>query len=127
MLGTVLILLAGLELKHYVADYLLQPRWLLRGKGSIVAAGGYVHAGIHVLGSLAVLVAARVPLGALLALLVAEFGVHYLIDYVKYRYFSGIRPEAMPARYWAVHGFDQLLHQLTYAGMIGFALLALGP
>ena len=40
------------QVKHFVADYLLQPGWMLRGKGDMSGVGGYVHAGVHALGSL---------------------------------------------------------------------------
>lgn len=126
MAGTVLILLIGLELKHYVADYLLQPGWLLRGKGDFMMPGGYVHAGAHVVGSLPVLLVAGVPWPGLLAILAAEFVVHYAIDFVKYRYAGGVQAQSQPWLYWAIHGLDQLLHQLTYAAMIGFSLSAMG-
>lgn len=126
MAGTILILLAGLEIKHYIADYLLQPAWLLKGKGTVTAIGGYAHAGIHIAGSLIVMLIVGVPLPALAVILVAEFGVHYLIDFVKYRYFSAVSPQNDPWRYWALHGLDQLFHQLTYVAMIGFSARALG-
>ena len=122
---TVLLLVAGLEIKHYIADYLLQPGWLLRGKGSLLAPGGYVHAGIHVIGSLVVLLVAGIPMPALAWILAAEFVVHYAIDYVKYQFGSDVDPMAAPWKYWAVHGLDQLMHQLTYAVMIYAALIAL--
>lgn len=37
------ILFVGLEVKHFVADYFLQPGWVLAGKGSFAQPGGYVH------------------------------------------------------------------------------------
>jgi hypothetical protein len=125
MAGTALILLAGLEIKHYIADYLLQPGWLLKGKGSLTAPGGYVHAAIHIAGSLIVLLIVQVPLATIAWILAAEFVAHYAIDFVKYRYGS-VQPVERPALYWALHGLDQLLHQLTYLAMIGFSLSALG-
>ena len=33
MIETALLMMLGLELKHFVADYLLQSRWILSGKG----------------------------------------------------------------------------------------------
>jgi hypothetical protein len=120
---TVLILLVGLELKHYAADYLLQPRWVLRGKGSLTAPGGYVHAGIHAVGTAIVLAVLWVPVVVILMICAAEFVVHYAIDYAKYRYGSGVEAHASPWRFWALHGLDQLAHQLTYAGIVFGVLL----
>lgn len=122
---TVLILFVGLELKHYFGDYLLQPVWLLKGKGDLRAPGGYVHAAIHAVGSLLVFFVAGIPIPAALLIVAAEFVVHYTIDFVKYRYGGDVDPIAVPWRFWALHGFDQLLHQLTYAVMVFAALWAL--
>jgi hypothetical protein len=124
VLATVLLLLVGLELKHFVADYLLQPTWLLVGKGDLLAPGGYLHAGIHVAGTLPILLLAQVAMPLLAMLLVAEFFIHYAIDFGKYRLGDKVDVMVTPARFWAVHGLDQLLHQLTYAGIVFFALSA---
>lgn len=118
----VLIILIGLQIKHFVADYLLQTRWMIAGKSSFWKPGGYVHVGIHALGSLVVLVLVGVPLAVSAPLVLAEAVVHYLIDYGKAMW-SRTRPvDVTRASYWAAHGADQLMHQLTYALML-FAVL----
>ncbi|MGH0282594.1 hypothetical protein [Sinorhizobium meliloti] len=48
---TTVAMLACLQLKHYVVDYVLQPPWILRGKGNFRMIGGYVHAGGHAHGT----------------------------------------------------------------------------
>jgi hypothetical protein len=126
MFGLVLLLLVGFELKHFVADYLLQTGWMIGGKGNLRAPGGYVHAGVHVVGSAIVLLLAQAPLVATAELLLAEFVIHYAFDFAKVYYGAGVSPDEDPARYWALHGLDQLFHQLTYIAMIYFALRALG-
>jgi hypothetical protein len=126
MFGLALLLLAGFELKHYVADYLLQTGWMIAGKGRLTAAGGYVHAGVHALGSAIVLLAARIPLTTVALLVVAEFVVHYVLDFSKVHYGHGIDPDQEASRFWALHGLDQLFHQLTYIAMIYVALKAAG-
>jgi hypothetical protein len=45
------LVLVGLQLKHLVADYLLQPRWVIHGKGDVRKIGGYVHAGLRAVGT----------------------------------------------------------------------------
>ncbi|HVX82279.1 MAG: DUF3307 domain-containing protein [Devosia sp.] len=126
MFGLVLLLLIGFELKHFVADYLLQTGWMIAGKGSLVRPGGYAHAGVHVALSAIVLAVARVPPLAIVELLAAEFVIHYAFDFAKVYYGHGVDPDQDAQRFWALHGLDQLFHQLTYAGMIYFALRALG-
>ena len=65
-------LLLGLQIKHFVADYLMQPGWILGGKGDLHKLGGYVHAGIHALFSVAVLLIFGTPLWLVGALFAGE-------------------------------------------------------
>jgi Protein of unknown function (DUF3307) len=122
MIVTFVLLLVGLELKHFVADYTLQTPAIISGKGSLRAPGGYIHAGIHVLGSLIVLLLAGIELPVLLGLLVGEFVVHYALDYAKIRYSRNVHANTRPTLFWALHGFDQFTHHLTYAAMIYVAM-----
>ncbi len=119
-----LLVLIGFLLKHFVADYLLQFRWMIAGKGNIRAPGGYVHAAIHVLGSVIVLSLASVPVPVLLALLGAEFVIHYLLDYLKVHYGKEVSSTERPRLFWALNGFDQLMHHLTYVAMTYVVLLS---
>ncbi|MQW57515.1 DUF3307 domain-containing protein [Sinorhizobium meliloti] len=120
---TTVAMLACLQLKHYVVDYVLQPPWILRGKGNFRMIGGYVHAGGHALGTAPGLMLAGVGLMRVTLLVLAEFLAHYLIDYGKALLSQHSRADATTRAYWAVHGADQLLHQLTYAALIFAALL----
>ena len=119
-------LLIGIEVKHYVADYFLQPRWMLAGKGDIFKTGGYAHAGVHAGLSGLVLVAAGVPAGLVALLVAGEFVVHYMLDFAKIHYSGGVHFGSHPRRFWALHGIDQLAHQLTYVVVIYVALAAHG-
>ena len=113
MLVLFFVLFIGLEVKHYVADYFLQPGWMLAGKGDLRHPGGYAHAGIHAGFSALVLLAVGTPLAVLAALVVAEWVVHYALDYSKIHYSRGVHVDSQPRRFWALHGVDQLTHQLT--------------
>ena len=126
MLALFLILFLGLEIKHYIADYFLQPGWMLGGKGDLRHPGGYAHAGIHAVFSFVVLLICTTPLALAAMLLVAEFVVHYALDYAKIHYSKGVHVDTQPRRFWALHGIDQLTHQLTYAAMIYIVLLNRG-
>lgn len=126
MILLVLGLLAGLEIKHFVADYLLQPAWILAGKGDLRQPGGYAHAGIHAAFSFVLLVVFGVTVGLAAVLFAAEFVVHYALDYAKIHYSSGVDMTRQPKRYWALHGVDQLAHQLTYVAMVYVVLQARG-
>jgi hypothetical protein len=126
MVATVFILFLGLEIKHYIADYFLQPGWVLAGKGDLRQPGGYAHAGLHAGLSGLVLVLAGTPWPALVGLVAAEAVVHYGLDYAKIHYSMGVHVDSRPRRFWALHGIDQMTHQLTYGAMIYLVLMAKG-
>jgi hypothetical protein len=106
------------QVKHFVADYILQPGWMLRGKGDLRRAGGYAHAAIHAAGSLPALLIAAPGANQVAALVAAEFAVHYAIDFSKAALSSRGLAGPDTQTYWTLHGADQLMHQMTYAGLI---------
>jgi hypothetical protein len=117
-LSLVLAVLVCLQVKHFVADYLLQPGWMLEGKGSLTKVGGYAHAAVHSTASLpALIIIGLAPLQAV-ALAAAEAIIHYAIDYTK----AGVSARSpcgpQTRQFWALHGADQLAHHLTYAMML---------
>jgi hypothetical protein len=121
-------MLIWFQVKHFVADYLLQPDWVLGAKGNMRRMGGYVHAAIHAVGSVPAYLLAGVGMSGIAALVVAEFVIHYVIDFIKSD--LSLRSKSGPntARYWALHGADQLAHQLTYVGLlVATVRLAGGP
>jgi len=122
MAVTTVAMLACIQLKHFVVDYVLQPAWILRGKGDFRMVGGYVHAGGHALGTVPALMLAGGGGQRIAILVLAEFVVHYLIDYAKALVSRHCRADATTRAYWAMHGADQLMHQLTYALLILAAL-----
>lgn len=126
MVALFLLLFVGLELKHFIADYFLQPGWMLSGKGDFRQIGGYAHAGAHALLTGLVLLVAGTPPAWLAAIVVAEFVVHYLLDYGKIAYSRGVHVDSQPRRFWSLHGLDQIFHQLTYAAIIYAVLLSKG-
>jgi hypothetical protein len=126
MVGLFFLLFIGLELKHYIADYFLQPGWMLGGKGDFRQLGGYAHAGVHSGLTAVVLLIAGTPLDWLAGIVVGEFVVHYLLDYSKIQYSRGVHVDSQPRRFWSLHGLDQITHQLTYAAIIYAVLVSKG-
>jgi hypothetical protein len=125
MLGSFFVLFIGLELKHYLADYFLQPSWIIAGKGDFRQPGGYAHAGIHAALTGVVLLVAGASLPLIGLIVLGEFVVHYLLDYGKIRYSAGVHITNKPSQFWALHGVDQMLHQLTYAAIIYLVIINL--
>jgi hypothetical protein len=116
--GLLLGLLAWLQVKHFAADYLLQTPWIIAGKGDFRRAGGYVHAAIHVAGTLPGLVLCGLGAGLVALVLLCEFVIHFAIDHLKALQ-ARARPQApTSSRFWAMHGADQLAHHLTYTAIL---------
>ena len=111
-----------LQVKHFLADYVLQPAWMLRGKGELGNLGGYAHAGLHAVMSVPALMMAGVGPHEIAALAAAEFVVHYAIDYGKSAFSAFVSTGPSDRAYWAMHGADQLLHHLTYCLLVLVAL-----
>ncbi len=106
------VLATAMAGKHFVADFLLQTKWMARAKGhpdgwiAPLVAHATCHAGLTLLITLAV----APPLWWLA---VVDLIVHFSVDRAKASVssWSGLKPEQ--ARYWWLFGFDQMLHQLT--------------
>lgn len=118
MIVEFVIVLTWLQIKHFVADYLLQTSWIIRGKGYFSRGGGYVHAAVHTLGSLPAYVYAEVDIGKAGLLAGCEFVIHFAIDHLKAVQSRRCPLSSSTRAFWALHGADQLLHQLTYVGLM---------
>lgn len=121
-----LFLLAGLQIKHVLADFYLQTSWMVQTKGIYGHLGGLAHTGVHVLLSGSVLVWAGLAWWLLLAVLIVEFVVHYHTDWTKDRLVrrEGVGPS--DSKFWNLTGIDQFVHQLTYLAMVGVVVLGAG-
>ena len=117
MTSAAITLLALLLVKHCLCDFVFQTPWQLSQKGTYGAPGGLVHAGSHVTGTFIALLAVMPSPTVILTVLVAEFVVHYHIDWVKEQVVRrcDIREGA---RFWNAIGVDQLLHNLTYLAIL---------
>ncbi|MEP2642807.1 DUF3307 domain-containing protein [Roseobacter sp.] len=117
--GAILILLCFLQFKHMLADYFFQTRFMLEGRGArYLHAGTFVHAGVHAAGSFAAFSLIGVPPRLTVPLVLAEWAVHFHIDWLKGRYTIARSLTPVDAGFWRLSGFDQALHHLTYLGMI---------
>jgi hypothetical protein len=108
-----------LLVKHAVADFLLQTETQWRQKGTYGAPGGIIHASIHILLTVPLFLlfpAGRA--GLALAILAAEFVVHYHIDWTKEQINRRAGLTARDQMFWWVLGLDQLLHGLTYVAIL---------
>lgn len=110
-------LITALLMKHFICDFPLQMTpWMYKNKGTYGHVGGLAHSLVHVIGSLIVLFLLA-PSFIWLALV--DGVIHYHIDYSKLRIGShfNLKPDNSEW-FWVLLGVDQLLHQLTYIGMV---------
>lgn len=116
-LDLVLVLFLVFQLKHFVADFLLQGPYQYLNKGKYGHPGGLVHAGIHGCFSCFLYIFAS-PLLALV-LIVMEMAVHYHVDWAKMAINKAMGwGPTTHEEFWYLLGLDQMLHQLTYLAMI---------
>ena len=112
--GPTLILIMFLFLlKHFLADFVLQPGWMAKGKAAKRnwQVPLVVHSAIHGLLTYA-LALFLAPSFWWLGIL--DFSVHFAID--RGKAIASLRWNANPAQsiYWWLFGADQMLHQLTH-------------
>lgn len=115
--GSVLLLLCALQIKHLFADFFLQTPKMLSGRCTYVHMGRSQHAGVHVIGSSIAFVLFGAPLMFILALAALEWVVHFHIDFAKARFSERRDLTPQQAMFWQAMGSDQALHQLTYIAM----------
>ena len=121
---TILLLLAILLTKHYVFDFVLQTPYMFLNKGKYGHPGGILHAGLHALGSIAAILVLPPTFLIAAAIVVGEFVIHYHIDWTKEQIERRFQLSPTGARHFILLGFDQLLHQITYLGIVAILISA---
>jgi Protein of unknown function (DUF3307) len=121
----VLAAVCVLMLKHTAADFFLQTPYQYCNKGIYGHPGGLSHAGIHVaLTPLVYLVILPASLLLAVAIALGEFAIHYHIDWAKEQVTKGNNLTPQTSGYWHTLGVDQLLHGLTYLGIVAVLVWA---
>lgn len=119
-----LFLMFVLQVKHYVADFVIQTYAQTVRKGIYRDPVGISHSVDHIIGSLAALFVASffisISLPLALLLCTVEGILHYHIDWAKVHF--GIKDITKPL-FWNQFGMDQLAHQITYLGMVYLLLV----
>jgi hypothetical protein len=114
----VLWALLAFQIKHFVCDFVLQTQYQVRTKGIYGHVGGFIHSGYHMVLSLPALLILQAPLRAIVIIMVGEFLIHYHTDWTKANVDQHFDWGQADARYWNLFGADQLVHQLTYLGIV---------
>ena len=123
-LKLVLLLVASLQVKHFICDGPLQTRAMVESKGRYGHALGLLHGFIHAIGTLLVLAGFGFSVSTVLLLGLLDFAIHYHVDFIKENVVrrAGWTPAQAP--FWWALSADQTAHQLTY---LLIAYLALKP
>lgn len=104
-----------LQLKHWYIDFSNQTSEEVAHKGIYLDWRGVKHSVKHGIGTFAVLWILGVDVTLAWFLGCIDFIIHYHIDYFKMKYGS---KDITTKEYWEHFGLDQMLHQITYLGII---------
>ena len=119
---TALIILTLLFIKHFVADFVVQFNYMIAEKGIYGAEGGLEHSTIHMLGTAIILGFFLADLYTVWLLALADFVIHYHIDWLKMNIGRWRGLTIQDHEFWVWFGADQLAHCLTYIGIVWYIL-----
>lgn len=111
-----------LQVKHFVADFVLQTHQMVIEKGTYGARHGIYHSAIQGLGTFVALAWIHPMLGVVTALF--DFVVHYNVDWAKMNINKRYGYTPADTEFWLWLGLDQLAHQLTYVLIIAWVFFA---
>ena len=109
------IFLFLLLIKHSICDLALQSRFVNQqgDKKNLTDLKGYLHAGDHAIGTfvVALLFAGILPA---LGIAIADFVLHFIIDYTKRRYTLAKSIKQSNSKFWVIQSIDQIAHYSCY-------------
>lgn len=106
-----LLCLILLQVKHLLVDWLFQTQTEIKEKGTYGMFGGVLHSGEHAFGTYIVCMFFT-PLALYIA--VADFILHYHIDWLKSNTTEWLNATPATKTYWFLMGADQFAHQCCY-------------
>ncbi|MEK7118723.1 MAG: DUF3307 domain-containing protein [Patescibacteria group bacterium] len=120
MVETIFALLIIYQLKHFLADFPLQGKYMLRKSedGWSFFLPLFAHCGVHAGFTFGIVLGFTRSLAFSLALAAFDFIVHFVMDRVKAgkKYLGRFAPPG-PYFWWSL-GFDQMVHHLTHFAII---------
>jgi Protein of unknown function (DUF3307) len=121
-IGTALLLIVMLQLKHAVCDGPLQTLRMVQDKSHYGRPHGLLHAAIHGGGTLLVLLLVGLPVQMAGSLALTDAILHYHIDFTKENIVkkAGWKTDSGP--FWWALTTDQTLHHMTYVLLVWLAL-----
>ena len=112
-------LLIALQIKHFFFDFFWQPPYMWKNKGTFGHRGGIDHSLFHAFATYGILLFFHIPTLTAYTIFLLEFPIHYITDWAKMN-INRIKGWGATThnQFWQLTGFDQLIHQLTYVGII---------
>lgn len=115
-------LLILFQLKHFLADYPLQGKYMLgKFKDSGWVAPLSAHCGVHAFFTLCISLA-LVSWEYAIALACFDFVVHFIMDRVKASPRLLGRYAPTESKFWYALGFDQMVHHLTHYAIVAILI-----
>jgi len=117
-----IFLLIAFQVKHFLADFILQTPYQYTNKGKFLHLGGILHAFIHGFFTSIIALCVNDDVIYILSLGLLDMFLHYTIDLIKTQ-FTQKRQYATTImsnvviksnKYFVALGLDQLAHQLCY-------------
>jgi Protein of unknown function (DUF3307) len=121
----VLIVLGVLTTKHLFLDFFAQSLSSIKNKRIYGHPDGLLHAAGHAAGTCLAFLVITPSMAVGIGIIVAEFVLHYHIDWLKEVVGDSMELRQDQREYWWTFGIDQWLHQMTYLG-IALVLIATG-
>ena len=115
------LLLLGFTLfavKHYICDFVLQTNDMIQSKGHWGEWRGIVHSVYHGVGTMVVIGIMGFGTVSCILMGLLDTVVHYHVDWAKQKLNSILKYTVDNPKFWNLLGLDQLLHQLTYVGIL---------
>lgn len=117
-----LILFCVFQVKHYLADFVFQTRYMLQKDAHDLSylKPLLLHSFTHAILTTTIVAFADYRLWWIGAI---DLVLHALVDRLKAApKLLGRFNDPLKASYWRVFGFDQMIHQLTHIGLAWFIL-----
>ncbi|HEY1709267.1 MAG TPA: DUF3307 domain-containing protein [Rhizomicrobium sp.] len=117
-LSLVLWALLAFQLKHFLCDFVLQTKFQVDTKKVYGHFGGLLHAGLHAVFTLPIVIVMGASTTIVVLLFIGELLLHYHVDWLKGQIDIWSGWTEKDHSYWIVFGADQLMHQITYVGVV---------
>lgn len=104
-----------LNLKHFIAEYILQTPHIAGGKIRYGSVNSFIHIFHHAFGTMVTGLILKFNLVLILGLVIVESIIHYHVDWAVAHFGAHSYKDK---KYWQWLGIEQFMHQQTFILMI---------